>query len=55
MMPRHSLPKAHELIVSFCAEHGIKYNEASLYDGTVEVLSHLDVVAKDFFREFPAM
>ena len=55
MMPRHSLPKAHELIVGFCKEHGIKYNEASLWDGTVDVLQHLDVVAKDFFREFPAM
>jgi fatty acid desaturase len=55
MMPRHSLPKAHELIVSFCAEHGIKYNEANLWAGTLDVIEHLDVVAKDFFKEFPAM
>mmetsp|Transcript_7262 Transcript_7262/g.20935 ORF Transcript_7262/g.20935 Transcript_7262/m.20935 type:complete len:493 (+) Transcript_7262:36-1514(+) len=55
MMPRHSLPKAHELIVSFCKEHGIKYNEASYWKGTWDVLNHLDSVAHEFVAEFPAM
>jgi len=54
-MPRHSLPAAHELIVSFCAEHGIKYNEDNLFHGTWEVIKHLDVVAREFLIEFPAM
>jgi len=55
MMPRHSLPKAHELIVSFCKEHGVKYNEANLWKGTMDVIQHLDVVATEFIQEFPAM
>lgn len=55
MMPRHSLPAAHELIVAFCKEHGVKYNEAGLIDGTIEVMGHLDEVAHDFLKEFPAM
>ncbi len=55
MMPRHHLPAAHEIIVAFCAEHGIKYNEASLWEGTREVLQHLDEVAVGFLKEFPAM
>jgi len=55
MMPRHSLPKAHELIVAFCAEHGVKYNEAGLIDGTREIIGHLDVIAHDFLKEFPGM
>jgi fatty acid desaturase len=55
MMPRHNLPKAHEIIVAFCAEHKIRYNEASLWEGTKDVLQHLDVVAKEFFRDFPAI
>jgi fatty acid desaturase len=55
MMPRHSLPKAHVLIVAFCAEHGIKYNEADLFTGTMDIIKHLDVVATDFLTEFPAM
>ena len=54
-MPRHHLPAAHELIVSFCKEHGIKYNEASLLKGTMDVIEHLDVVATEFMTEFPAM
>jgi len=55
MMPRHSLPKAHELIVAFCAEHGVKYNEASLWKGTLDIIEHLDEVATEFITEFPAI
>jgi len=54
-MPRHHLPKAHELIVSFCKEHEITYNEANLWVGTLDIIKHLDVVAKEFLVEFPAM
>lgn len=55
MMPRHSLPQAHELIVAFCKEHDVKYNEADLFHGTMDIIKHLDVVAKEFLVEFPAM
>ena len=34
-MPRHSLPKAHELIVSFCKEHDLKYHEDDLFNAPV--------------------
>ena len=55
MMPRHSLPKAHELIVSFCKEHDIKYNEDNLWRGTADIIQHLDKVATEFLTEFPAI
>jgi cytochrome b involved in lipid metabolism len=52
MMPRHNLPKTHKLIASFCKEWGVKYHEADLVDGTIEVLQHLTNVSDDFMREF---
>ena len=54
-MPRHSLPKAHELIVSFCKEHDLKYHEDDLFHGTMDIIKHLDQIAKEFVTEFPAM
>jgi len=59
MIPRHNLTQCHELVVSFCKEWGVKYHEADLVDGTVEVLEHLKSVSDDFMaefiEEFPAM
>jgi fatty acid desaturase/predicted heme/steroid binding protein len=59
MMPRNNLKKTHSLIESFCKEWGVKYHEADLVDGTVEVLNHLSNVSNDFLKEFvtefPAM
>lgn len=51
-LPRHNLRKTHELVASFCKEWGVKYHEADLIDGSVEVLQHLDTVADEFVREF---
>ena len=55
MIPRHNLGKVHKLVESFCKEHGVTYHEANMMDGTVEVLSHLDAVSKEFIEHFPAM
>jgi cytochrome b involved in lipid metabolism/fatty acid desaturase len=59
MMPRHNLKKTHSLIESFCKEWGVKYHEADLVDGSVEVLRHLSKVSDEFLvemvNEFPAM
>ena len=59
MMPRHNLAKCHKLVESFCKEWGVKYHEADLVEGTVEVLQHLQKVSDDFIvdmvKEFPAM
>jgi acyl-lipid Delta6-acetylenase / acyl-lipid (9-3)-desaturase len=54
-LPRHNLKKVHELVHSFCKDQGVTYHEANMWDGTVEVLSHLSEVSKEFLTEFPAM
>ena len=54
-LPRHNLPKAHELVASFCKEQGVTYHETDMVVGTKEVLSHLSEVAREFLTEFPAM
>ena len=54
-LPRHNLPKVHKLVESFCKEQGVSYHEANMWDGTMEVLSHLHNVAEEFTKEFPAM
>ena len=51
-IPRHNLRKTHALVESFCKEWGVKYHEADMYDGTIEVLQCLDSVAEDFVKEF---
>lgn len=51
-LPRHNLKKTHDLVKSFCKEWGVKYHEADMYDGTIEVLQCLDNVAKDFVIDF---
>jgi fatty acid desaturase len=59
MMPRHNLAKCHKLVESFCKEWGVKYHEADMVVGTMEVLRHLSKVSDDFIvdmvKEFPAM
>jgi len=54
-LPRHNLPKVHEMVAEFCKEYNVTYHEANMWDGTVEVLSHLNEVAVEFVTEFPAM
>ena len=54
-LPRHNLKKVHELVESFCKEQGVQYHEATMYDGTIEVLQHLSAVSSEFIKEFPAM
>lgn len=51
-LPRHSLPKAHGLVKSFCKEWDVQYHEADLIDGTMEVLNHLKNVSDEFVLEF---
>jgi fatty acid desaturase len=54
-LPRNNLGKAHALVESFCKEHNVQYHETNIWDGTVEVLSHLSAVSKEFLKEFPGM
>jgi fatty acid desaturase len=54
-LPRHNLRKAHELVSSFCREHGVSYHETDLLTGTLEVLKHLRSVSIEFVHHFPAM
>lgn len=51
-IPRHNLRKTHDLVKSFCKEWGVKYHEADLVLGTIEVLNHLSKVADDFVIDF---
>eukprot|EP00529_Nitzschia_sp_RCC80_P022284 CAMPEP_0113457090 /NCGR_PEP_ID=MMETSP0014_2-20120614/9226_1 /TAXON_ID=2857 /ORGANISM="Nitzschia sp." /LENGTH=481 /DNA_ID=CAMNT_0000348569 /DNA_START=149 /DNA_END=1594 /DNA_ORIENTATION=- /assembly_acc=CAM_ASM_000159 len=51
-IPRHNLAKTHSLVESFCKEWGVKYHEADMYDGTIEVLNCLDCVAMEFVVDF---
>ena len=38
-LPRHNLPKVHELVHSFCKDQGVTYHETNMWVGTKEVLS----------------
>lgn len=51
-IPRHNLKRCHALVESFCKEWGVKYHEADLVDGTVEVLRHLSKVSDQFIVDF---
>ena len=55
MLPRHNLAQVHVLVESFCKEHNLTYHETTLWDGSVEVLQHLNKVSLEFVKEFPAM
>lgn len=54
-LPRHNLKQVNKLVASFCKEQGVTYHEASMLEGTKEVLAHLSKVSADFIKEFPAM
>ncbi len=54
-LPRHNFGKVHKLVEKFCKEHGVTYHETNIWDGTIEVLSHLSAVSKEFLKEFPGM
>eukprot|EP00968_Pinguiococcus_pyrenoidosus_P016505 scaffold1596_cov302-Pinguiococcus_pyrenoidosus.AAC.74 len=54
-IPRHNLPKVHEIVTAFCKEQGVTYHEASIWQGTMEILDTLSSVTTDFLEEFPAM
>ncbi|CAN0401650.1 unnamed protein product, partial [Hapterophycus canaliculatus] len=47
--------QVHTLVESFCKQHDVHYHEASMWEGTKEVLSHLSQVSAEFIAEFPAM
>jgi acyl-lipid Delta6-acetylenase / acyl-lipid (9-3)-desaturase len=51
-IPRHNLARTHEFVRSFCKEWDVRYHEADMYDGTIEVLHCLDSVAQDFVKDF---
>jgi len=55
MVPRHNLGKVHELVVKFCRDQGVSYHETSIYEGNVEILQHLEQVAREFSTEFPGL
>ncbi|CAM9672027.1 unnamed protein product [Chrysoparadoxa australica] len=54
-IPRHNLKAVHALVESFCKEHDVHYHEATMWKGTLEVLSTLRGISKEFIAEFPAM
>lgn len=54
-IPRHNLAAVHESVVKFCKEEGVEFHECDMYDGTVEVLQHLQNVSDDFIEHFPAL
>ena len=49
-MPRPSLPRAQELVRSYCAEHEIVYTETTLLDSYVVVLRHLHQLGEPLRR-----
>lgn len=54
-LPRHNLGKVHKLVEAFCVEQDVKYHEATMWVGTLEILEHLSTISKDFLKEFPGM
>ncbi|CAM9417760.1 unnamed protein product [Choristocarpus tenellus] len=54
-VPRHNLSKVHQLVESFCKQHNVRYHEATMLEGTREVLLHLGEISRQFIEEFPAM
>lgn len=53
-LPRHNLKRVHEKVAKFCKEEGVEYHEANMWDGTIEVLKHLEEVTEHFVKDFPA-
>ncbi len=54
-VPRHNLPALAALVKPLCKKHAIPYRSTSLFDGTVEVLTHLHHVTEAMIREFPGL
>jgi len=54
-MPRHNLRLVQPVVRKFCEKHGVHYRSQTLWNGTKDVLQHLDTVAKQIFVEFPSM
>lgn len=46
-VPRHNLHVVRPLVEALCRKHGVPYHSTSLWEGTVEVLSHLASVTAD--------
>jgi fatty acid desaturase len=53
-MPRHNLKIARTFVEPLCKKHGVPYRCTGLWEGTVEVLRHLDDVSHAL-AEFPAI
>ncbi|KAI8143077.1 delta-6-fatty acid desaturase [Fennellomyces sp. T-0311] len=49
-MPRHNLSKVKPMVKSLCKKYGIHYHDTSFINGTIEVMSTLDIVQKLSFR-----
>jgi fatty acid desaturase len=47
-VPRHNLGAIRPRVEALCKKHGVPYHSTTLWQGTVEVLAHLDGVVKDF-------
>jgi acyl-lipid Delta6-acetylenase / acyl-lipid (9-3)-desaturase len=52
-VPRHNLAAVRAVIQPLAAKHGVPYRATSLWEGTREVLTHLDGIA-DVVKSFPA-
>ena len=47
-VPRHNLEAIRPRVEAMCKRHGVPYHSTTLLQGTVEVLTHLNDVVKDF-------
>jgi len=54
-VPRHNLKAVNVLVQKFCKEYGVTYHETDMWEGTKEVLNHLQAIANELHEEFPAM
>ena len=46
-VPRHNLHKVGALFAPICRKHGIPYRATSMWEGTVQVLTHLGEVSRE--------
>ena len=54
-LPRHHLAATNKLVQKFCKDYGVTYHETTMWQGTLEVLNHLQAIATELHEEFPAM
>ena len=54
-MPRHHLAECNRRVRKFCKDYGVTYHETTMWQGTLEVLEHLQDIANEVIEDFPAM